>query len=147
MAAVLLGGLLAFGSPSADANVIDRFKDIYNAPEKLDELQSEFAKAQAALDKAEEQAQEYAQKQLELAEQNEAYRQQNEALLQQNQELLQRLDQLQNDQSERTRFYRKIAASVLVFAGMGLLYIISVRVWRYLAWRRHHRNAADGEGQ
>ncbi|MFD2379688.1 hypothetical protein ACFSWD_01400 [Paenibacillus xanthanilyticus] len=143
MAAALAAGLLASTPPSADGSVIDRFKDIYNAPEKLDELQQQFAKTQEELDEARRKADEYAQQQLKLLQENETYRQQNEALIQQNQALHTRMEQLEKDQSERKRFYRKIAASVLVFAGAGLLYIISVRIWRYRAWRSN-RSAGGG---
>lgn len=145
MAAALVAGLLACAPPSADGSVIDRFKDIYNAPEKLDELQDQFAKTQEELDEARRKADEYAQQQLKLMRENETYRQQNEALIEQNQALATRMEQLEKDQTARKRFYRKIAASVLVFAGAGLLYIISVRIWRYRAWLNNRSTGGGAE--
>ncbi|CAM4419177.1 hypothetical protein [Paenibacillus tarimensis] len=132
--------LLPFFIHPAKAGVMDRIKDIYNAPEKVEELQSKYLETQAALEqqmeKAERAAELYASQQQELLRQNEEYRQRNEVLSEQNAQLADRLAAMEKSQAERASFTRKIAQSVLVFAGMGLLYLLSVRVWRYLVWRR-----------
>ncbi|UVI31409.1 hypothetical protein [Paenibacillus spongiae] len=144
---VLASGVFAPGlpvPPSEIAGVIDRFKEIYSIPGKLDELKEQYVQMQAVLaeqqrqlEEARQTAQQYAMRQQELMEQNEAYRKQNELLLQ-------RIDKLTRDKSEQRRLFRTIVLSVTVVAGMVLLYLLSVRVWRHWSWFKHRNGGGGG---
>ncbi|MBW7473777.1 hypothetical protein K0T92_03335 [Paenibacillus oenotherae] len=145
---VLVFALAALPIQHADASFIDRITDIYNAPEKVEELTESFKLQQEKLERelneqqerlleAQQTAQQYAAQQEELMKQNEQYRLQNEQLSKQNNSLLQRMETMEADKSKRSQFYRKIVTSVLVIAGMGLLYLLSIRIWRYNVWRKH----------
>ncbi|MCQ6559143.1 hypothetical protein [Paenibacillus mendelii] len=147
-AVVLTSGIIAhsFPSPSVEiAGVMDRLKDIYSIPDKLEELKDQYVQMQSVLieqqrrlEEAQQAAEQFAKRQQELIEQNDVYREQNELLTK-------RIDQLAQDKFSQQQLFRKIAASVLVLAGMGLLYLISVRIWRYWSWRKH-RNPSGGAG-
>jgi len=147
-AVVLTSGVIAFSFPAPSveiAGVIDRLKDIYSIPDKLEELKEQYVQMQSALveqqrklEEAQQAAEQFAKRLQELIEQNDAYRKENELLTA-------RIDKLAQDKFSQQQLFRKIAASVLVLAGMGLLYLISVRIWRYWSWRKQ-RNTSGGTG-
>ncbi len=159
----------------AEAGVWDRIKDIYTAPEKVEELkdiytdsmkqleaqrqqlQGELEAQREQLKASKEQAEELLSRQEELQRLNESYmqenelykqeselyrqeselyRQQNEALAAQNAELLERMAQVEEDRRKWIR------STVLTVGGLILLflaYAASIRIWRYLVWRRQGR--------
>lgn len=145
---ILTAVLAVLPHNEASANFFDRISDIYNAPEKFEELTESFRKEQERLTQqldeqkdrlleAQQTAEQYARQQEELMKQNEQYQLQNEQLIKQNNTLLQRMETMEAEKSERNRLYSKIITSVLVVAGLALLYLLSIRIWRYNVWRRH----------
>lgn len=143
---------------TAEAGLLDRIKDIYNAPEKVEDLQEHFAETreqlqqqQAELEDARETAERYLEQQRELQVQNERIRAQNEQYQAQNQQyqeqnaklsaqnamLLERLDRTER---ERKSLIRKIVWSIFTICSLAILYTISLRVWRYWVWRRNKRD-------
>ncbi|WP_372632188.1 hypothetical protein [Cohnella sp.] len=130
----------------ADANMMDRIRDIYNAPDKVDELREQYEETARTLEEqrqklteAESSLESYAAQQQRMREENELYRQQNEELRAQNMLLTDRLEQLEQDKADKQATYRKwitaIAAAVALVAG----YVLSIRLWRYSVWRSRKR--------
>jgi predicted nuclease with TOPRIM domain len=129
----------------AEAGVVDRIKDIYYAPDKVEELQQTYTEnmqrldeqldaQRAQLEESRQQAERMRQQQAELMQANAEYRDENAALQAQNEALLSRMEQMEND---RRSLIRTIATTVAAVTGLVMLYAVSIRVWRYLAWRRH----------
>ncbi|MOA14123.1 hypothetical protein D3C78_1342080 [compost metagenome] len=126
-------------APAAHAGLFDRIKDIYNTPEKISQLETQYEEAKEALAEQQEQleeslraAEEYALRQKELLEQNEQFRQQNEKLIAQNEALQAEVAHMQQ---ERKTLIRKLINTVIILFSVFLLYLASVRIWRYLVWR------------
>ena len=122
------------------AGIIDRIKDIYQAPDKIDEIKQQYTEANEAL--SEELAQsrlateQLAQRQTELIEQN-------KALLEQNASLQTEIEQAR----QREQAFRDKLVTGVIFLGAGLLaYFMAVRVWRYLLWRKHRNLNEVGGG-
>jgi len=136
--------LSALTAERASAGFGDRLKDIYYAPERVEELQDAYAESmrkmdeqleaqRAQLEESRRQVDELLRQQELLADANEAYRSDNAALEAQNEQLLGRMEKLEAD---RDTLVKRILLSVGAIAGLWLLYGASIRVWRYLAWRR-----------
>lgn len=157
--------LLPIRPASAD-NVFDRIKSIYNTPEKLEDLQQQYADhlakleqdmaaqrrqmeqemaaQQQQLEEARRQADELLLRQELLQERHAAAAAENEALAAQNAQLAERLAQAERD---RQTLIRRIIISVGTLAAITLAYALSIRLWRYAAWRRHareHHGAVNG---
>ncbi len=178
--------MVLFPVYEAEAGLWDRIKDIYTAPEKVEELkdiytdsmrqlevqrqqlegqlveqrqalQSELEAQREQLEASQERAEELLSRQEELQRLNESYmqenelykqeselyrqeselyRQQSEALAAQNAELLQRMEQIEAD---RRQWLRTLALTVGGLIALFLAYAASIRVWRYLVWRRQGR--------
>ena len=129
----------------AEAGVVDRIKDIYYAPDKVEELQQTYTEnmqrldeqldaQRAQLEESREQVERMRQQQAELMQANADYRDENTALQAQNEALLSRMEQMEQD---RRSLIRTIATTVVAITGLVMLYAVSIRVWRFLAWRRH----------
>jgi predicted nuclease with TOPRIM domain len=129
----------------AEAGVVDRIKDIYYAPDKVEELQQTYTEnmqrldeqlddQRAQLEESRQQVERMRQQQAELMQANAEYRDENAGLQAQNEALLSRMEQMEND---RRSLIRTIATTVAAVTGLVMLYAVSIRVWRYLAWRRH----------
>jgi FtsZ-binding cell division protein ZapB len=129
----------------AEAGVVDRIKDIYYAPDKVEELQETYTEnmqrldeqldaQRAQLEESRQQVDRMRQQQEALMQANAGYQDENAALQAQNEALLGRMEQMEND---RKSLIRNIAVTVGSIMGLLLLYAVSIRVWRYLAWRRH----------
>lgn len=148
--------------PSVQAGVFDRIKDIYQAPDKLDELQEQYEATKSMLENqlqeqreqlelSRQQAIELLERQDELQQanesyraDNEAYRRQNEALLEENRNLIERMEELER---KRQSLYRNAFTAVAVVAGLLAAYALSVRIWRFAVWRRHRRSILTAQAQ
>ncbi|MFD1956358.1 hypothetical protein ACFSL6_19775 [Paenibacillus thailandensis] len=130
--------LIIFPGPVAEAGFFDRIGDIYNAPDKINEIERQYSEANEALAKQLEQTlqavEDSEQKQQELVELNKRLIAQNESL----QAEIERL-QRQKELLKQKAVYTGVIAAVLIAA-----YIVSVRVWRYMAWRRHQNAGRRG---
>ena len=126
----------------AEANMLDRIKDIYNAPDKVDELREQYEETARTLEEqrrklteAESSLEAYSAEQQRMRAENELYRQQNEELRMQNGLLTERLEQLEKDKADKQATFRRwataIGAAVALIAG----YVLSIRLWRYSVWR------------
>lgn len=127
-------------SEARAATMYDRFKDIYQTPQKVDELESEY---KASQEKLQAQAEELKQRAELMQSQTEQYQaetkalnERNEALAAQNDALSAQLAEMTRKQEARAALTRKGAYSVAAVLGMGLLYMLTVRLWRYSVWRR-----------
>lgn len=140
-AAACAAVLLAYSSSdAAAATMYDKFKDIYKTPDKVDELRSQYVETQQKL---EEQTEELNRRTEEMRSQTEQYlaetkalSDRNAALTEQNEALNAQLSDMVRKQKARTSLTRKVAYSVGAVLGAGLLYMLTIRVWRYSVWRR-----------
>lgn len=135
--------LIAIPQPAAHAGFFDRIKDIYNTPEKISELEQQYIEAKEALavqqQKLEESAkaaEEYALRQQELLAQN-------EQLITQNADLQAEMDRMKHD---RQSLISKLINTVIVIAVVLIAYIVSIRVWRYMVWRKQRSTGGKGIG-
>lgn len=126
-----------------EAGFFDRVKDIYSAPDKLDELRSQYEETMKSLTEQQQKLEEasltmdkYAAEQQQLMEENNRFRQQNEALLAQNTQLTQRLEQLEKEEADKKSMYRKWITVLITAVALVAGYILSIRIWRYAVWRR-----------
>lgn len=133
--------LIAAPQPTAHAGFFDRIKDIYNTPEKISELEQQYIEAKEALADQRQQLEESARKQQELLEQNEQFRQQNEQLIANNASMQAEMERMKQD---RQSFLSKLMNTVIILAAVIVLYIVSIRVWRYMIWRK--QRSAGGRG-
>ena len=153
-----LAGLMlacgAFASP-VHANLFDRVKDIYQTPERLQQLQNQYdetkmqleeqleaqremLRAQAEqLETSRKQAEELMKRQERIERENESFRRQNEALLAERQELIERIEQAEEARRSAIRL-AVMSAGILI--GLFALYAFSIRIWRYAVWRRQGRD-------
>lgn len=140
--------LISIPQPVAHAGFFDRIKDIYNTPEKISELEQQYIKAKEALADQQQQleesaktAEEYALKQQELLEQNEQFRQQNEQLIVQNASMQTEMERMKQ---ERQSFKSKLIYTVIIIIVVFVSYIVSIRVWRYVVWRKQRSTGGRG---
>lgn len=138
----------------AEAGFFERAKDIYNVPEKIEELQQEYNNAKQVMEEqiaaqheqlkqSRQQAEELLNRQNQLQESNEYYRQQNEQyreqanmLIAENENLLLKMEKMEQD---RKSFYQKLVTIFVSLIALILLYALSVRIWRYIVWRKQGR--------
>ncbi|MEK4250896.1 hypothetical protein [Paenibacillus sp. FSL W7-1287] len=150
---IIIFTLITTAEP-AEAGFFDRARDIYNVPDKIEELQQEYNKAKQVLDEqlaaqqeqleqSRQQTEELLSRQHELQESNEYYRQQNEQyreqtnlLIAENENLLLKMEKMEQD---RKAWYQRLVLLVSAMFLLILLYALSVRIWRYIAWRKHGR--------
>ncbi|MBD2867897.1 hypothetical protein [Paenibacillus arenilitoris] len=126
-------------SPVAEAGFFDRVKDIYNTPDKISELEAQYLEAQAAL------AEQQRQMEASLAEAERRQRelmQQNEQLMAQNASLQAEMEQMKQD---RGAWITRLIQIGVIVAVLLIAYILSIRIWRYVVWRKQ-RAAAGGQG-
>ncbi|ALS25500.1 hypothetical protein IJ21_00450 [Paenibacillus sp. 32O-W] len=147
MIAVMALFLFPAAVRTAEAGVIDRIKDIYQAPEKVEsleqyyqettqQLESQLETQRQQLEQSLQRIEELLDRQEQLQSINDSYRQENKTLQEENRQLVERMEQMEQ---ERKAFIRKAlwtgAAAVLLL----LAYALSVRIWRYTVWRRQGR--------
>lgn len=124
--------------PAAYAGMFDRIKDIYNTPEKLDELQQQYTEAQAQIESQAKQLEDSLLKAEELSRKQSELIVQNEELAARNSSLQAELDQMKR---QRASLMDKLITAAIVIASVIALYFASVRIWRFAVWRKQ-RNAA-----
>lgn len=146
---VMILSLLYVAVPieTASAGMFDRIKDIYQAPDKLDELQEAYDASikavEGQLEDSRRQAEQLLQRQQELESSNEAIREQNEQMQARNEELAREnarlVGQMEELEQNRQSLYRKAAIAAGALVALIAVYALSVRVWRFLTWRRQGR--------
>lgn len=143
-----LAFLLFFIYPvqAAEANVMDRIKDIYNAPDKVDELRRQYDETAKLLDLQQQQLEsannameKYAEEQQLLMDENSRLDRQNDRLTEQNALLTQRLEQLEKDKADKNQLYRKWMAAMISAIAIVAGYLLSIRIWRYAVWRKQRQ--------
>lgn len=145
LTAVIVSSLwAALASHPAEASLYDRMKDIYHAPDKVDELTRQYNESLRQMEEQQQQLREELEvKQQALELENEQLAEQNVRLARQNSELAGRLAQIEE---KRAALTRKIVTSVLVVAAMLLGYVAAIRIWRYRVWRRQLREGGRTAG-
>ncbi|WP_065385622.1 hypothetical protein [Paenibacillus sp. FJAT-27812] len=133
--------LITIPQPTAHAGFFDRIKDIYNTPEKINELEQQYIEAKQQLEESAKAAAEYAQKQQQLLEQNEQFRQQNEQLIAQNASMQAEMERMKQD---RQSLVSKLINTVIIIVAVFISYIVSIRVWRYVVWRKQRSTGGRG---
>lgn len=153
---LIIIGMLIFpiAATTSHAGMFDRFKDIYEAPDRLQELQDQYESTKEMmegqletqreqLELSRQQAMDLLAQQEELMRSNERYQQQNEALLADNEALL---AQMAQSEANRQAFYRKVGLTIGILLSMAAAYAVSVRIWRFAVWRKQGREGHDGHG-
>ncbi len=149
--------LIAAPQPAVHAGFFSQIRDIFKAPEKINELEQHYIEAkeelgaqQQKLEESAKAAEEYALKQQELFEQNEKFRQQNEQLQKQNEQLIAQNADMQAEmvrmKQEKQSFVSKLIYTFIIIAAVFAAYIVSIRVWRYLVWRKQRSTRGRGRG-
>ncbi|MCS7462306.1 hypothetical protein N0M98_19375 [Paenibacillus doosanensis] len=105
------------------AGIFDKVKDIYNMPDKLNELQDQY-------DEAAQKLSEQQQKLLDM-------QRYSEELALKNSELTKQLEQMSE---ERASLKRNAVGAAAIVAGLIAAYILSIRLWRYSAWRKQKQH-------
>lgn len=137
----------AAAAETASAGVFDRIKDIYETPDRIDELRESYDASikavEGQLEESRRQAEQMLQRQEQLEQSNEEYRARNEALAQENERLVAQMDELEQS---RQSLFRKAAIAAGAVVALIAAYAVSVRIWRYLTWRRQGRDGRRHEG-
>lgn len=136
--------LIIIPQPTVHAGLIDRIKDIYNTPEKISELQQQYIEATEALAKQQQQLEESAKAAAEYAMKQQELLEQNNQLIAQNAELQAEMDRMKQDKQS---FISKLINTVIIIAAVFVAYIVSLRVWRYVVWRKQRSTSSrDSRG-
>ncbi|WP_339204654.1 hypothetical protein MHH56_26610 [Paenibacillus sp. FSL K6-3182] len=136
--------LIIIPQPTVHAGLIDRIKDIYNTPEKISELQQQYIEATEALAEQQQQLEESAKAAAEYALKQKELLEQNNQLIAQNAELQAEMDRMKQDKQS---FISKLINTVIIIAAVFVAYIVSLRVWRYVVWRKQRSTSSrDSKG-
>lgn len=127
--------------PAAHAGIFDRIKDIYNTPEKIDQLEQQYLDAKQNLEDALNATELLTKQQQELMDQNELYKKQNEQLSAQNAALL---DELEQAKQQRESMINKLISTAVIIIVAIAAYFAALRIWRYMTWRRHGQSTGRG---
>ncbi|MBJ6361442.1 hypothetical protein ACFOQM_09100 [Paenibacillus sp. GCM10012307] len=139
MVALPLYFLLAAGiaPATAEAGWFDRMRDIYKAPEKLEEFQESYEnlirQQQQELEAVRKEAVESSRR---LAEEQRKWLAENERLAEQNRSLAERLAQLEEQEQGKSAFIRNMLTVSLAIAGILIAGFLAMRIVRILIWRR-----------
>lgn len=133
--------LIIIPQPSAHAGIFDRIKDIYNTPEKISELQQQYIEAKEALAEQQRQLEESARAAAEYALKQKELLAHNEQLIAQNAELQAEMNAMKQDKKS---FISKLINAVIIIVVVFAAYIVSIRVWRYIVWRKQRSNGSRG---
>lgn len=160
--------MLNWPAQPAEASLWSRIKDIYTAPEKIDDFKERYddvvsklelqkqeldaARGEAAetLRRWQEQQQQWVTEQQRYEEQNEMLKEQllsnnehfntrNAELEQQNAALAERLALLEHQQQDKNALFHKIMMAALTVLALLLAYFIAMRLIRILIWKRQNR--------
>lgn len=146
---------------TAEASFFDRMKDIYDIPERVEEMQqqydatkqmmeSQIAEQRELLELSRQQAEELLLHQEHLQQSNEYYREQNEQYREQNEQYREQtkmlaeenqnlLLQMELTEQNRKSFFQKMIITIGALIGLFILYGLSIRVWRFVVWRKQER--------
>jgi membrane-associated HD superfamily phosphohydrolase len=140
--------LIALPQPAAHAGFFDTINDIYNTPKKIEELEQKYIEAKEAIAGQQQQLEEsakaaadYALTQQNLLKQNEQIRQQNEQLIAQNASMQAEMERMKQD---RQSVFSKLINTIIIIVAVFISYIAAIRVWRYVAWRKHRGTRGRG---
>jgi septal ring factor EnvC (AmiA/AmiB activator) len=124
----------------AQANIIDRVKDIYQLPEDFNKMQQEY---EATKQQLEEQKQKLTEQKDKLAEAMQSSKEtqdqliaQNRQLQEQNASLQQRLQIMEKAASDKANRNRKITYIISTAILLIVFYFVSGRLFRLAVWRR-----------
>jgi Small-conductance mechanosensitive channel len=135
----------AWSAAPAEASFFSRAQDIYNAPDKLSQIEQQYKEANEQLSQMLEQstqaAEELSRRQDELQAQNANLQEQNRKLMEQNAALYAEAAQAQQ---KKEAFQHKMYLSAGIIAGLFAAYFSAIRIWRYLSWRRHKPLGEEG---
>src|SRR4030095_6193285 len=133
--------LISIPQPIAHAGFFDRIKDIYNTPEKISELEQQYIEAKEALADQKQQLEESAKAAAEYALKQQQLQEQNEQLIAQNASLQAEMDRMKQD---RQSLISKLINTVIIIAAVFVSYIASIRIWRYVVWRKQRSPGGRG---
>jgi len=133
--------LIIMPQPTVHAGIIDRIKDIYNTPEKISELQQQYIEATEALAEQQQQLEESAKAAAEYALKQKELLEQNNQLIAQNSELQAEMERMKEDKQS---LISKLINTVIIIAAVFVAYIVSLRVWRYIVWRKQRSTGGRG---
>ncbi|MFD2327807.1 hypothetical protein ACFSR7_00995 [Cohnella sp. GCM10020058] len=132
-------------SEASAATMYNRFKDIYQTPEKVDELRDQYIESQEKLQAQTEELNRRAEEMQSQTEQylaeTQALSERNKALADQNDALNAQLAAMTEKQRARAALTRKTVYSIAAVLGLGMLYLLTIRLWRYSVWRRQRRGS------
>jgi septal ring factor EnvC (AmiA/AmiB activator) len=124
----------------AQANIIDRVKDIYQLPDNFNKMQQEY---DATKQQLEEQKQKLTEQKDKLAEAMQSSKEtqdqllaQNRQLQEQNASLQQRLQAMENAANDKANRNRKLTYIISTAIALIVLYFVSGRLFRLAVWRR-----------
>ncbi|UHA74194.1 hypothetical protein [Paenibacillus sp. 481] len=125
---LMLGGALFFLSSSpVQAGFWSNLWGITEIPDDVNQLKKSYEDTRKALEETQRQSEEVQKR---LASENEKLREQNE-------QLMQRLSLIEQQNEQKHTFTRRVAITVMVAIGLGLLYFALTRLFRVLVWRRN----------
>lgn len=150
--AILLGVLLLFPVPTAEANFFDTIKDIYHLPKDVENLQKQYEEAKKSYDETKQQVEEQKQQMKEQKNQlieearkaretEDRLTQQNQELQDHNKELQTRLQTMEETVSSKDKWIQRIKVTGITLVMMVLLYYILGRLFRVFIWRRNNKKA------
>ncbi|WP_270169261.1 hypothetical protein [Paenibacillus sp. SYP-B4298] len=128
----------------AHAGWFDRIRDIYTAPDKLEEVQESYDSLIGTMQQQQEELEAARKEALEtssrLAEEQRRWIEENEQLEKRNRELAERLSQLELQEQNRSQLLRNTLTVSATIVGVLALAFIGMRVIRILIWRRGKRS-------
>ncbi|GFN31170.1 hypothetical protein [Paenibacillus xylaniclasticus] len=116
---------------SAQASFFSKVQDIYEAPDKINEIEQKYKEANEELANQLEQSQQATE---ELARKQEELMAQNQQLMEQNAALQAQIEQAEH---KKETFQHKVYTAGAILAGLFAAYFLAIRIWRYVSWRRH----------
>lgn len=142
--------VLLLPSPVAEANVIDKIKEIYQIPGNVDNLQKQYEATKQQYEQAQKQIEE-TQKQVEAQKQQlsdamkkaqeteDLLTSQNGRLQLENDALQLRLQTMEKATQLKDKRLRQIKYSGIIIAVLIVLYFLSGRMFRIAIWRRKNK--------
>lgn len=128
----------AYSAPAAASGWLDRFKDIYQLPDNVEQIQKDY---EATKQQLEEQKDKLSEAMRRSQETEERLLAQNQALLQENDQLQKRLQAMEQLALDKEARNRKIAYIVSAAIALLVLYFVLGRVVRLIVWRRQRKRA------
>jgi len=130
--------LSAWSAEPVQASFISRVQDIYNAPDKINEIEQQYNEANEQLSRQLEESKKTVEA---LVLQQEELQKQNQQLMEQNAALQAETEQAQK---KKDAFQRKMYTGIGIVTGLFIAYFLAIRIWRHLSWRRHRPSREGG---